>query len=576
MKAAGMATLAGMAFRNLGRHRVKTVITTLAVAVSVALYIFMDAWLLGMNLDSRRNIVSYEIGAAKIQSQAYFDQKDELPMYESFGAWEPLAAVLEQAGYDTAPRFVFSGTLYSRSGTAPLVFNGVDPEREARLLRYPAYLEAGRFIRPGRTELVLGTMAAEKLRVGIPLRPGKAEFEAELLAAAADQGEADFIGSLYVPVPAQTRTKSVWSVFTIEEAPLSADNGRLMLKDDCTPEDLRRLWDILAASGRMDVRLSTVIDLKAAPLALSRTRFEADLLPILADADRDRLRSAYVWDEPTGGYLLTTEDPAAQAAIRDVLVAAGFSGAVRHVNQLIDAVVVGVVNSPNPKTNGNIGYLPLDALQGEGGLMLDGQVTELLIRRAGADDARLPGKNEQPAAIRAALGAALPAGLTVKGWPDYVQDYLAAAAGDNISTRIMALLLFILSFIGISNTMLMAILERTKEIGMLRALGMDDRQLVVAYVTEAGLVGLLGSLAGILVGCLLTVPMVKYGLDYSAIAKEMGGDYGYRITALFRSAWNPQVIVATGLAATALSALAALPPVLRALRMAVTDSLRFE
>jgi hypothetical protein len=34
--------------------------------------------------------------------------------------------------------------------------------------------------------------------------------------------------------------------------------------------------------------------------------------------------------------------------------------------------------------------------------------------------------------------------------------------------------------------------------------------------------------------------------------------------------------VATGLAATALSALAALPPVLRALRMAVTDSLRFE
>ena len=117
--------LAGMAFRNLGRHRVKTVITTTAVAVSVALYIFMDAWLTGMNLDSRRNIVSYEIGAAKIQTKAYFAKKDDLPMYESFMGWEALAAVLADAGYASAPRFVFSGTIHSRVGTAPILFNEI-------------------------------------------------------------------------------------------------------------------------------------------------------------------------------------------------------------------------------------------------------------------------------------------------------------------------------------------------------------------------------------------------------------------------------------------------------------------
>ncbi len=70
MKAGEAAAIGSMAFRNLSRHKVKTIITTIAVAISVALYIAMDGWILGMNLDSRRNIVSYETGAAKVQSAA--------------------------------------------------------------------------------------------------------------------------------------------------------------------------------------------------------------------------------------------------------------------------------------------------------------------------------------------------------------------------------------------------------------------------------------------------------------------------------------------------------------------------
>jgi ABC-type lipoprotein release transport system permease subunit len=257
------------------------------------------------------------------------------------------------------------------------------------------------------------------------------------------------------------------------------------------------------------------------------------------------------------------------------------SGKILHVNQLVDAVVVGVINSPNPKTNGNVAFMPLDSLQGETGLMLGGRVTEVLVRKAGASDAVLPGKAETAAAISAALGGDapggdLPAGLEVHGWLDYVADYIAASRGDNVSSRVMIVMLFILSFIGIANTMLMAILERTKETGMLRALGMTDGQVLLAYVIEAGCIGALGSVAGILLGCLLNIPMVATGIDYSAMTKEVGGDFGYRITALFRSAWNPPVILLSGVFATILSALAAVLPSLRALRMPVTESLRFE
>ncbi len=521
MNAAAVRDVAGMALRNLGRHRAKTVITTVAVAVSVALYIFMDGWILGMNLESRRNIVAYEMGAAKIQTRAYFEKRDELPMYESFAGWEPLSAALAEAGYDSAPRFVFTGTLHSRAGTAPLLFNAVDPDRERRLLRYVPYLEAGRFPEDGRPELAVGTLAAERLRVGIPARPTLREFEEEILGAAAAEEDRAFVRSLYVPAPPPEPDRRPFSA--PDPAAAAVEEGRMALRPDILREDLDRLWDLLAASGRMDVRISTVIDVKAA------------------------------------------------------------DGSIRHVNQLIDAVVTGVVNSPNPKTNGNVAYVPLGALQDETGLMLEGAVTEILVRKAGADDARIPGRDEAPEAVRsglekalAARGAPFPDDLEVRGWKDYAQDYLAAAAGDDVSSRIMILLLFILSFIGISNTMLMAILERTKETGMLRALGMTDGQILLAYAMEAGLIGALGSAAGIVLGCLVNIPMVAHGIDYSAMAREMGGDFGYRIVALFRSAWNPPVIAEMGIAATLLSAAAAVPPTLRALRMPVTESLRFE
>ncbi len=488
--------IVSIAFRNLSRHRVKTVITTIGVAVSVALYIFMDAWLLGMNLDSRRNIVSYEIGAAKIQSQAYFEKKEDLPMYESFSNWKPIARALESAGYAAAPRMTFTGTLYSRSGSAPIVFHGVDPERERRVLRYMNYLEAGRFPKEGTYEIALGLLAAEKLKLDIPRKLTEEELTRLVEETARTPEEEAFIRGLYA------RQEPVF-----------------FLRQDVPRTELDRFWDLLVASGRNDARISTVIDIKEE------------------------------------------------------------SGKIRHVYQVMEAKVVGIVNSPNPKTNGNVAFMPLDVLSGEEGLLLEDQVTEILVRAAGAKDSDLPGPKESPEAIEEALrrvGFSLPSSLRVYGWEEYVKDYIVAARGDNVTTRVMILLLFILSFLGIANTMLMAILERTKEIGMMRALGMTDGELVLSFMIEAGMIGLMGGIVGMILGSLANIPMVNHGIDYSAMAKQLSGDFGYRITALFRSAWNPGTIIGSGIVATLISALLSVPPTLRALKMPVTESLRFE
>jgi putative ABC transport system permease protein len=53
---------------------------------------------------------------------------------------------------------------------------------------------------------------------------------------------------------------------------------------------------------------------------------------------------------------------------------------------------------------------------------------------------------------------------------------------------------------GIANTMLMAIYERTREIGLMKAVGATNRDVMSVFLTEAGAIGLLGGIGGILLG----------------------------------------------------------------------------
>jgi len=54
--------------------------------------------------------------------------------------------------------------------------------------------------------------------------------------------------------------------------------------------------------------------------------------------------------------------------------------------------------------------------------------------------------------------------------------------------------------LGIINTMIMSIVERTREIGVLKALGADDRDVRLLFLVESGVIGAVGSILGILVG----------------------------------------------------------------------------
>ncbi|MDR2701988.1 MAG: FtsX-like permease family protein [Spirochaetaceae bacterium] len=575
MKLSGIWELKKIALRNLARHKVKTVLTAMAIMVSVAVYIFLNSFLGGMAIESRRNIVNYEIGAAKLQTKLYFEKKDEMPSYENFTGWEIYREALESEGYCSAPRFTFSGTLSSTSGSAPIMFYAVEPAAEAEVLRYVPYVDFGRFVQNGKFEIALGTVAAEKLKVGIPTRPFRLELE-ELIASVT-QDEGDFIRSLY-DVAAVKRG----GPFSPDEKTV-AGNERMILKKNASRSDLDRCWNMIATSGRNDVRINAVIDIKAAPAMIRPDKWEGELLPALRGEDLALVQAAYEYDDQMDIYLLIEEDEQQLERILAAMVRADYSGAVSHVNQSIDAVIAGVINSPDPLPNGNTAYIPLDILQDEAGMMLEGAVTELVIREKNINDSRLPGKSESAAVITAALnrglsaqGRSLPDDLAVYFWLEYMKDYLGYEAIQTGAPQIFAFLLLILSFLGISNTILLAILERTREIGMMRALGMTDKQMIIVYMLEAGFLGFIGSILGIILGCVINYPVVTYGFDFSAMADTLQNGIGFRTTGNFRSIWNVPVIIGSGIVATLLASFMAYFPTRRTVKMPIADSLRFE
>ncbi len=577
MTFSGIVELKKIALRNLARHRLKTVLTCAAIMVSVAVYIFLNCWLGGMAIESRRNIVNYEMGAAKLQTKLYFEKKDEMPGYEVFRNWEVYRDALKAEGYSSAPRFVFSGTLFSISGSAPILFNAVDPASEAETFRYVPYVDFGRYPQNGNFEIALGTMAAEKLKVGIPSRPFRGELEELIAAAAQNDSDKDFIRSLYDAAPAN------FGGAFVPSKKAEAGSERMILKKNASRADLDRYWDLIARTGRNEVRISAVIDMKAVPETIRPDKWDGELMPALSEDEQEIARNAYQYEDFLDAYLLIEADEEKIGGLLTIMIRRGFSGAVRHVNQLIDAVVVGVINSPAPLPNGNTAYIPLDVLQDEAGMMLDGAVTELAIRDEKIPDSRLPLRDETIAGINAALekglalhGMKMPDDLAVHFWTDYMSDYLNYEKLQVGAPQVVAFLLLILSFLGISNTILMAILERSREIGMMRALGMTDGQMILTYMLEAGFIGFIGSILGIILACVINYPMVKYGIDFSAMADTLSGGIGFRTTGNFRSVWDIPVIIGSGVMATLLSAVMAFFPTRKAVKMPITNSLRFE
>ncbi|MBS1524180.1 MAG: ABC transporter permease [Bacteroidetes bacterium] len=118
-------------------------------------------------------------------------------------------------------------------------------------------------------------------------------------------------------------------------------------------------------------------------------------------------------------------------------------------------------------------------------------------------------------------------GYQIENWREISPETdLMVKTTDQYSYIIMVIIMFALAF-GIINTMLMAILERTREIGMMVALGTTRVRIFLLILTETIFITITGTPIGIAAGWLVINHFNKHGLDVSGMGGEMMSSFGF-------------------------------------------------
>jgi ABC-type lipoprotein release transport system permease subunit len=151
--------------------------------------------------------------------------------------------------------------------------------------------------------------------------------------------------------------------------------------------------------------------------------------------------------------------------------------------------------------------------------------------------------------------------LDVTSWEDEISYITWTLTTLNVLTGVLIGILLVIIVVGIMNTMWIAIRERTREIGTLRAIGMQRGRVMAMFLIEAFLLGIFGTLAGGLLGSL-----VAFGLNQAGIALPFSVQLFLMSDKLHLEVHLPTVLQCIAGISTA-TTLAALYPAYRAARL---------
>lgn len=103
--------------------------------------------------------------------------------------------------------------------------------------------------------------------------------------------------------------------------------------------------------------------------------------------------------------------------------------------------------------------------------------------------------------------------LKVENWKDLNQSLLSGLSGQSISSYMIQIFVLVSVLLGISSVLAISVVQRSKQIGILKAMGIKDRDASLIFVFQGLMLGVLGAILGILLGIGLLIMFNKFAIN---------------------------------------------------------------
>lgn len=231
--------------------------------------------------------------------------------------------------------------------------------------------------------------------------------------------------------------------------------------------------------------------------------------------------------------------------------------------------IVGILDVPAPEVTKSGLFMEYGSAKNFLGDQLPVTELDIALPRNPALDADLKASVEAAAIVSATFPK-----LTSTPIAEAANDYLAMRNMKSKYSYMIILVVLLIAGVGIVNTILMSVYSRIKEIGVLRAYGMEKKQIKRLFSIEGVIIGFIGSLGGALLGSALVWWGSTAGIPLDAMMGKL--DLGNMpLVGTLRGEWHPAMILFGAVFGIAASWVAARIPAKKASKIEVTDALRF-